>query len=512
MILWILTIAFLSTISAQSIDIQDLTNNNGYIPIKTGEQKVIDRYNKILHIVNVTAYTDTLNLIYENLQTLDASTVETKTLLDTINKNFALLKGKVDGLNPHLRQRRGLINVLGKGLKFIAGTMDNDDDLEISNSLKSLYKNEESLTNQINNLTFINYFISTQIRNITEHINQKQIIIGNYLNEFKHYIQNKITTIEDEIKFMEHIYQINNDISLLRDHVDDIGQIIFSSKLGIIPTDILTNTELDLMDDFDSYTGIKIAVALHDNNIIIILQIPQFSKEILSKIIFEPIPNTNNKTIILNNYEMLIDSKNNIFDVDIKDNLKKNLIQISNKCISSILNYEEAYCDMRILHESSVTEILPGVLIFKNFYFKVEHNCNKIDIKISGNFLIKFENCEINTNNKTFNNVKLKFYDQFILPNIITKIKEKSNNFPNLKLESLYLKQIEHEKYIQQIQYQTKKSNFINININIIIVITIIILVIFTTYKTNKKLSILHISSEPQSNSGGVIAKHLNII
>lgn len=34
----------------QQLDVQDLTNNNGYIPIKTGEQKTISYYDKILHM------------------------------------------------------------------------------------------------------------------------------------------------------------------------------------------------------------------------------------------------------------------------------------------------------------------------------------------------------------------------------------------------------------------------------------------------------------------------------
>lgn len=57
-------------------------------------------------------------------------------------------------------------------------------------------------------------------------------------------MENIIATIADEIPFIlvEQISQINYDISLLRNNVDEIGQIIFSTELLIIPTDILTNT------------------------------------------------------------------------------------------------------------------------------------------------------------------------------------------------------------------------------------------------------------------------------
>ena len=89
-------------------------------------------------------------------------------------------------------------------------------------------KTKKNFTDRINSLTVINDVISLQIQNVTDHINKKQIQIGDYLNKLMDYLQNKISNLEDEITFLEHIYQIDNDISLLRNYIDDIGQIIFS--------------------------------------------------------------------------------------------------------------------------------------------------------------------------------------------------------------------------------------------------------------------------------------------
>lgn len=390
--------------------------------------------------------------------------------------------------------------------------MDNDDEVEIRNSLNYLYENETNLTNRVNSLTLVNELISSQIQNITKHINKKQLQIGNYLNKLADYLKNKILNMEDEIRFLEHIYQINNDISLLRNHIDDIGQIIFSCKLGVIPSDIFTRTELDLIDDFDSYTNSKVAVALQDKNIILIIQIPKYSQNTLSKIIFEPIPNTNNKSINLKMHEILVDSKDNIFDTNIKNNLQRNLIKLSDECLSSIINFEEAQCNMQTMNDTQVSEIIAGILVFKNFYSKIEHNCNKINIKIRGNFIIKFENCEIKALNKTFSNIKMKIYDKFILPNFITKIREKNETIPNLKLETLYVEQIKHAESIQQIIKQNDNSNLLNFCINTTIIFVIIILTIYLINNIKSKMSIVQISSEPQTNGGGVIIKPLNII
>ncbi|XP_049317718.1 uncharacterized protein LOC125780131 [Bactrocera dorsalis] len=160
-----------TTIMAQQIDIQDLTNNNGYIPIKTDELRVIDHYDKILHFVNLTAYDETTFLISRNIEALTAITFEDKQLLDTLHKNFILLRAKIDNLHPHLKTKRGLVNILGKGLRFIAGTMDSEDEEQVNDALSKIHQNNQIMENNIGNLTYFNNILANQISNITSHIN-----------------------------------------------------------------------------------------------------------------------------------------------------------------------------------------------------------------------------------------------------------------------------------------------------------------------------------------------------
>lgn len=54
----------------------------------------------------------------------------------------------------------------------------------------------------------------------------------------------------------------------------------------------------------------------------------------------------------------------------------------------------------------------------------VEQNCNKANIKIKGNQLIKFRNCKITLQDKTFENFEITIHDKIILPNFATRIKE----------------------------------------------------------------------------------------
>lgn len=506
----ILILTLITTITAQTMDIQDLTNNNGYVPIKTGEFRPIEYYSKILHILNLTEYERTLDIITENINALRMTTFNNKPLLDTIDKNFELLQVKVDNLHPRLKSKRGLANIIGKGLKLIAGTMDSDDELEIEDKLKSLNDRQINLTGKLNTFTQVNNFLSLQIQNITNHINRQQYKIGKYLDDFKNILQNKIATLEDEFTYMTQIYQINNDILLFKDHIDDIGQIIFSSKLGIIPSNILTKTELDLITDFDSYKDIKVSVAFHNESLVIILQIPHLSENYFSRIQFEPIPNMLNKSIILDTNEVLVDLNNNIFENNVKNKLMKNMIKVNNECLKNILLFEEANCPMEFLKDTEIIEIIPGVLIFKNFLSNITHNCNKMKLKQTGNFIIKFENCQIDALNKTYMNVNIKIYDKIILPNILTKVKETEHfTLNNIKLESLFMEQIKYKNNLDQIIYHNNKFTIISNSIDVIIVICIITICVMLISKSKQKFVI---SSEPHTNGGGVTTSKIEII
>lgn len=482
---------------AQQFDIQDLTNNNGYIPIKTGELKTISHYDKILHFINLTTYDETMVLISDNINTLKATTFEDKQLLDTINKNFILLNAKIANLHTHSKSKRGLFNALGKGLKYIAGSMDSDDEREIRDAITKLHDGKQITDDSMNKLIYVNNFMSQQIDNITRHINRQQILISKYINNFREETQNRIKTLEDEVRFIEQTYKIDNDISLLRNHIDDIGQIIFSSKLGIIPTDILTQKELNLITDFDSYSSMKIVVFFQNNNIILTILIPQFSPNILSKIKFEPLPNTLNKSIVLSQYEILVDKNKEIYDLNVKDNLEKNLINIENDCITNILNFKEAQCKLNTFAKTSVIEIVSGIIIFKNFNEKITHDCNELEIKQKGTFLIKFENCKFIVLNKTYTNVNIKIYETFVLPNLITKIRENNVTELDLKLGKLHLKQLQHENNIKLLIDKNKNINVISFStdLSIIFLIIIITFILICIIKYRQKC---YVSPTPQ--------------
>lgn len=146
-----------------------------------------------------------------------------------------------------------------------------------------------------------------------------------------------------------------------------------------------------------------------------------------------------------------------------------------------------------------ITEIIQGLIIFKNFEGIITHDWSKLKIKQKETFLIKFENCKINALNKTYVNVNFKIYDTFVLPNMITKITNNNNNTKlNLKLENLYIKQLQHEDNIKILASKNKNTHVISLSTDVAIIILFFITFIII-YKIQQKWYVL---SKPQIATG----------
>lgn len=310
------------------------------------------------------------------------------------------------------------------------------------------------------------------------------------------------------MRLMQYAYHVNHDILLLRNHVDDIEQVLFSSKLGLLSGNILTEKELTLIQDLDSYQSIKITVAHYRDQIIIILRIPQFSDLTFSRTLIEPIPDINKKALLVNYSEILVDQHNTAFEFPVKDDFKKNLIPIKDNCINDIINSKEAYCKKQILDIEVIKLITEGIIITKNLNKTIlKQNCNNLNLSLSGNYLIKFNNCKIELRNVKYENKETKIYDKIILPNFVTKIKEEKV-IENIKLEELYLKHISNRELVEEVAFKSKTIWTTTVSINIVTIIVIATFVITKIVRKYKNRTVVEIiSAEPQSNGGGVTVK-----
>lgn len=494
----LITLLLLRTVKPQILDVQDLSDNHGYLPIKIKDVDIVDYYIKVIHVINTTKYIDTANMINDNIQKLANTYSNVTPLLESIGKSMDLCRTKISNLIPKFRQKRGLINIIGKGLKYLTGTMDNDDEENILNHFSRVDKFNNETSTEIDQLTYLSTTLSNKVSNITAHINDQQHIIQTYIHRFKKHIGNRILNLEDETTFLENIFRINNDLNLLTNHVDEIGHVIFNSRLGVIPSDILTKEEYELMDKIESYLHTNISVKYRHNLVILTLQIPRFLNETFSEVLLEPIPNEFNRSLALKDNTFLI-HKNETYNTDTFE--YKKLRKVKDSCIQNIVKSIEPNCKMSLSIIEEEREIYPGLLIFKNFKSKIETNCNTtVNFEKIKTFLIKFENCNVKTEHRSYENYKINVKEMFVIEKFMLKVKENNESLPDLHLDPL-----KFNDTITLINRKLLSNNMLNISSNVSALIVIISIIILIYIRMNKRIYILS-SSEPRTNGGGVTA------
>ncbi|XP_050338641.1 uncharacterized protein LOC126765073 [Bactrocera neohumeralis] len=150
----------MSTLIIQPIN----ENHNGYVEIKLTDVQLIADYTTILHIIDLTEIEKTIENLQENVEQLK--------IID--NKELLLSEIKKARTRLHTLQinknKRGLLNIVGSGLKWIAGTMDDEDRSEIENHISTIDENNHNMIEAFNNNILINNNFNETMRKLAKTI------------------------------------------------------------------------------------------------------------------------------------------------------------------------------------------------------------------------------------------------------------------------------------------------------------------------------------------------------
>lgn len=119
------------------MEIQNLSDNMGILPMKLGTARTIKAYNNLIHVVRLDAYETNINKIANSLTAFD-KIGDLKDSLTILNVKVTELKAKLQTLMPRLRNKRGLVNGLGSVIKSITGNMDADDAIHLNKEIEQL--------------------------------------------------------------------------------------------------------------------------------------------------------------------------------------------------------------------------------------------------------------------------------------------------------------------------------------------------------------------------------------
>lgn len=492
-----MTLTTLSTAHAE-LEIIDLNKGNGFATIQLEESSIIKRYNTILHIINLTEYKRNIEIMERNIKRLPEENSSLERKMQKIRNEFQILL-------PHPtvnRQKRGLFNIVGTGLQFLFGTMDDRDRQDIEEHLKIIETNDHNEILNLNKQIIINDKFNKQIKILTDTLNNetKEIIkkIDNFIGTYDY--EKDIAKIQYEIKLRENLEYLHEDI-------EKIKEVIMTSRLGVLSRDILTTEEIEHHNiQLNNLEDIQLSLALYKNNIIFVIKLPVFTNETYQKLYIQPIPNKyNNMQLKINKHLYL--TNNQIMYEDTK--YLKKLKEIKDNCIENLFN-KHMHCNFIKNENEKILEIGNNNLILINVkQQELNQTCNKQRIFVKGNYLLKFQNCQIRINNEIYEKNNYKY--EPIIPNTILNIN--FTKIEDLSFKELHYENINNLKEIEELKYNYKKSNLTIYLIIVIIVTTLIIYVCIKIKNYKRKINNVNlptVSFQPleESKGGGVISEH----
>lgn len=480
------------------IEINNLENNNGLLQLKLGTARIIKGHNNIIHIVDTNQYLNSIENILNTLDTFNHSSY-TNSISTTRLKATELLD-KIHNLIPH-RTKRGLINGLGTAIKFITGNLDATDAEDINRQIDQIRKQDNHITQFLQDTNSLNTQMINRLNNLTKHINTQQDNIKKYINDNSQRLNNRIQKEEDRIQEIQYINQINYNLDILRNHVTDISETIILARLNIISKTILSNREIEIINKYvknqsihissneQLYELLKLQAYYNNTNIIFNIKIPIVENKNyeLTQIIPLPI----NLTTFINVKPYMLIDQNNIFYMNTNcpqiENIyfcediieQENILESS--CMGQILNNKTARCHFKDKgHISSISQPKQNLLLFINVPLTQVHtSCKKQPFTINGTILIKFNNCTINVNGMNYESQSITFQDEMhiILPTY-NPIHPKSIT-EELSLQKLKEYHFDNKIKLSSLQENTRVSNNITLltisTMNIILIIIIII-------------------------------------
>lgn len=458
-------------ISGQRIDITPIHNDNGYTIVRFEETKIIDHYNKFLHIVNISKYLEATEAIETSFKSLKTSNSVMEIGMTIIEKEIISIKQELYCFRNYMkttRQKRGLINIWGNGMKLLAGTMDSEDSKEIYSFMENVEKNMKQLTDETNKQVEINNNMIQNFETIRKHIIENDV----KMNQF----YKNISTLTEDILFKTDknslILQLYMYSCNLKNEISKIKDNILLSKINLLEHDMFNIDEMrDYNITIEMLPLIKTAVLLKNNLIIFVVSIPIFCKEKFYNSAIIPIPNLDSMEIefditfvIINEMKIYLSNTENL--------LKNNLIPFPNKCIRNLLN-ENNVCNYKSNKETSITKINEHTIVTKNLeVIEIDQDCIDQKIVIKNHNIISIENCTVKLKEFEISVKQKTYYETFVIPHFITNT---SKIFSNFTLSDLNLRNIENRKYIKYVENNHKVTSSLTFVLIMLIIITILL-------------------------------------
>lgn len=300
------------------------------LPFHLGKARVVESKHTFIHYINLSPISNQLKNIEKFYDIIEislnkSSSKNNNPLLRYLHLHAKHLisnaKNKLNNITPHKREKRGLLNIVGKAHKWLFGTLDSDDGEKFENAISVLQNNQDSLYHEISlRVSLTQELINNYNKTITL-LSFNQHLITRRIEYFSYYINKTIDDISAYLRAQNTLDQIILNCQNLITFLDNLENALMFAKLNTLHSTVISVSELDnivnyLFKLYNNETMISfkntisyyqlcgIQVGFSNDRIIFAIHFPILKNEVFDNFHLIPIPI--NQSIIIPNYPYLI--------------------------------------------------------------------------------------------------------------------------------------------------------------------------------------------------------------
>ena len=265
----------LRLLTCEAYTITDVSKTPGITHVKLPSAFILDNYYTITFYIDYHHYYNALIQLENNLYRFSKLDMykTTLNLLKLTKSQFSIINTPT---LPHLRNKRGIINGLGKAINWLTGNMDADDKSHYDQLLQKLEENNYAIEHNIEHQA------QTDIELIRTF--QKDIaLLNSNINKVK-----TINSILSQDELQIHLLELHGTILYIYNKILSLEMTIEQCSAGKLHHSVLTHinfasfhnatfisNQLDIL-----WLTSKATCALHEGTLHIFLQVPLQSKPV----------------------------------------------------------------------------------------------------------------------------------------------------------------------------------------------------------------------------------------
>lgn len=369
MISTLLILYITSTVHAD-IQIHDLQQNPGLLTLQNGISLIKTGHHKIYHEIDLEKYSPLLDRIHNIIEGLKIFP-DFKDMTDLLRDRFTTVIKQFRNLYPKKREKRGLFNFLGSGIKLITGNLDENDLIQINRDINELRRTSNKLNRENNVQVEMNRELQDRINKIIKIVNEQQsLITKQIINARQDLMNNK--RINQNFTAFRQTFKVSHHLEILKAHFDSIFETIQLPRLNVISKNFLEPQELKFVIDRleeqnitllsvdQAYEFLGIRALYNKSKIYFIILVPQIEPKSFNNVLLEPLP-VGNEQIKLPATTALTNDEGTFFTRESCQIVEQNtlcdlrdLIDVSkDECFSKLFNGLSGHCIFTELAEEN---------------------------------------------------------------------------------------------------------------------------------------------------------------